>query len=321
MHDRVRFALLALLLVAGCGKPAWRVKAVPREDLSLPRLEQSVVLELPPPGSVVPAQLGDGTPVWVSRGAGDKVSVLSAIIPAMDGIPSGAMIRWLPTQRRFTGGFVWDEHGRAVGNEGWDACTSTCPDDDDLPGSARDLDRFQVERLGGAPERIRVGGPIPGVSRRIPRKPLPSWSQEPTQDSTRPMSVARALALPEGTVVSVDAMAVLVSGEAPRVCSRPDHHGCCPPSSPRLYDVDGAPLEPMGPGVDSHGVALFRRYRDGFVQYVVGDDLGPPSAGAFLSVGKPPDFDSWRLTEPPRIPPCEWTFEPSPSNPSPPWPR
>lgn len=55
--------VVAVFVLVGCGAPAWRVRAVPREELHLPRIEPSVVLEPPPPGTVVPAQLGHGVPL------------------------------------------------------------------------------------------------------------------------------------------------------------------------------------------------------------------------------------------------------------------
>ncbi|WP_375757191.1 hypothetical protein [Corallococcus exercitus] len=295
---------LAVLFLAGCGAPAWRVRAVPREAIHLPRIEPSVVLELPARGSVVPARLGDGTPLWLVHREDGTVSVFSAIIPRTHDASSVGLIDWVPTMRRFTGAYVWDERGQVVGNQGWDACTGECPSDARMPDEARDLDGFQVERLGGESGRIRVGAPLRGAWRSIPQKPLPSWSQEPHEAPVRPLSVVQALDLPEGTVVRVAASAVLASASTPRVCQNSDHGSCCPENAPRLYDVDGIPLRDTGLEVYSHGFALLRRYRDGFVQYDVGRELDAAHAGGHLSNPEPPGLASWDVTQPPRVPIC-----------------
>ncbi|MHA7628844.1 hypothetical protein [Corallococcus sp. M7] len=296
---------MAVLVLAGCGTPAWRVKAVPREEIHLPRIEPSVVLELPARGAVVPATLGDGMPLWLVHRDDGTVSVFSAITPRTDDSASVGLIHWVPTMRRFSGGFVWDETGTVVGIQGWDGCTGECPDEDDLPDAARDLDGFQVERLEGAPARIRVGAPIRGAWRRIPQKPLPSWTQEPREDIAPRLSLEQALRLPEGTIVHVRGSAVLASASPPRVCQRQGHGACCGEGDPRLYDVDGIPLRRVGLEVYNHGFALLRRYRDGFVQYDVGAKLDAPHAGGSLDIPPPPDLASWDPAQPPRVPICQ----------------
>ncbi|AFE04253.1 hypothetical protein COCOR_01729 [Corallococcus coralloides DSM 2259] len=278
---------------------------MPREEIHLPRIEHSVVLELPPPGSVVPATLGDGTPVWRVHREDGTVSVFSALIPRTHGSSSVGLTQWIPTMRRFIGVYVWDDRGTVLGNQGWDACTGGCPSTDDMPDSARDLDAFQVERLEGEPARLRVGAPISGAWRRMPRKPLPSWTQEPHEDVTPPMSLEQALRLPEGTIVHVQGSVVLASASPPRVCQRYGHWTCCGEGNPRLYDVDGIPLRRTGLEVYSHGFALLRRYRDGFVQYDVGARLDAPHAGGHLDIPPPADLESWDPAQPPRVPICK----------------
>ena len=296
---------LAVLVLTGCGASAWRVRAVPREEIHLPRIEPSVVLELPARGAVVQATLGDGTPLWLVQREDGTVSAFSAIIPRTDDASSVGLIHWVPTMRRFAGSYVWDETGTVLGNQGWDVCADGCPDGDDMPDAARDLDGFQVERLEGEPARIRVGAPIRGAWRRIPQKPLPAWSQEPREEVGPRLSLDRALRLPEGTIVHVWGTAVLASASPPRVCQRYDLSTCCGEGNPRLYDVDGIPLRRVGLEVYSHGFALLRRYRDGFVQYDVGAKLDAPHAGGHLDVTAPPDLASWDPTQPPRVPICK----------------
>ncbi|MBN8469009.1 hypothetical protein JYJ95_21105 [Corallococcus exiguus] len=271
----------------------------------MPRIEPSVVLELPPRGSVVPATLGDGTPLWLVHREDGTVSVFSALIPRTSDSARVGFTHWLPTMRRFIGAYVWDDRGTVLGNQGWDACTGECPSTDDMPDSARDLDAFQVERLEGETARIRVGAPIAGAWRRMPRSPLPSWTEEPREDITPPLSLGQALALPEGTIVNVRGTAVLASASPPRVCERHDSWSCCAEGNPRLYDVDGIPLRSVGLEVYSHGFALLRRYRDGFVQYDVGAKLDAPHAGGHLSITPPQDLSIWDPTQPPRVPICK----------------
>ncbi|WP_223643443.1 hypothetical protein [Corallococcus sp. EGB] len=207
--------------------------------------------------------------------------------------------------RRFEGTYVWDDRGTVLGNEGGDGCIGECPATKDMPDSARDLDAFQVERLEGEPARIRVGAPSEGTWRRIPHAPLPSWSQEPFESAPRALSVEQAMALPEGTIVSVKGDAVLASASPPRVCVHLNSGSCCAEGSPRLYDVDGIPLRPhVGPEVSTHFVPLLRRYRDGFVQYDVGAKLGAPYGGSVLEIPPPPDVANWDPAQPPRAPLC-----------------
>lgn len=298
-------AVVSVFVLAGCGTPAWRVRAVPREEIHLPRIEPSVVLELPPPGSVVPATLGDGTPLWLVHREDGTVSAFSAIAPRTHDLSFVRLLYWIPTMRRFTGTYVWDDRGTVLGNEGWDMCTGECPDTKDMPDSARDLDAFQVERLDGEPARIRVGASIRGAWRRIPQSPLPSWSQEPGEGITPRLSLAQALRLPEGTIVHVEGQAVLASASPPRVCERLDSWSCCAEGAPRLYDVDGIPLRRVGLEVYSHDFALLRRYRDGFVQYDLGAKLDDLRAGGHLSITPPQDLASWDLSQPPRVPICK----------------
>jgi hypothetical protein len=315
--------ILALALLAGCGKPAWRVRAVPRDDIQLPRVDPTAELEVPPRDSVASAKLGDGTPVWLVHRADGGLSVFSALAPDTGRATGVSLLDWRATVRRFSGSHVWDEQGKVLGIAGWDVCTEECPKESDLPSSAPDLDAFLIERLGGSPERIRVTGtPRKGVWRRIPQKPLPAWTQEPRQEALPRMSISEALKLPEGMIVSVAGDVVLVSGEAPLIC--PDagpgnRTRCCPSGAPRLYDVDGAPLRRVGPSINRHGATLLRRYRDGFVQYDVGQALGAPGSGDFFNVAKPAGYDTWTLTEPmPAGSPCGWE-QSNPTNPGPPW--
>ncbi|RUO95193.1 hypothetical protein D7Y11_00700 [Corallococcus sp. AB018] len=62
----------------------------------MPRIEPSVVLELPPRGSVVQATLGDGTPLWVVHRADGTVSVFSALIPRTSDEVSVGLTYWIP---------------------------------------------------------------------------------------------------------------------------------------------------------------------------------------------------------------------------------
>ncbi|NBD08187.1 hypothetical protein [Corallococcus silvisoli] len=297
--------VVALLLLASCAKPAWRVRAIPRDAIQLPRLEPSVELELPPRGSVVSASLGDGTPLWLVHREDGTVSVFSALIPTAHAVAYAGTIAWIPTMRRFSGTYVWDDHGRVVGNHGWDMCIGPCPEDKDMPDEARDMDSFQVERIQAAPERIRVGRPVPGSWREIPQKPRPSWSAEPSWVRLHRLSVAEALAMPEGMIVAVDAALVLASAGTPRICQRPSGFSCCPRGSPRLYDVEGIPMRHVGPMVYTHSVPLLRRYRDGFVQYEPGKKLGAPDSVGTLGDTVPRASETWDPAKPPPVDPCE----------------
>ncbi|WP_224241032.1 hypothetical protein [Hyalangium gracile] len=301
--------VLALLLSAGCEPVAWRIKAFPVKSNQVPRLDQTVVLELPPCGTVVQARLGDGTPLWVSRELDDTVTVISAIDPHSLETRRISLVEWSPTVRRFNGSFIWDERGRVVGNSGWDSCVWDCPPESSLPNWAPNLDTFQFVRLEGEPERIRVIQRVSGGWRGIPRKPLPSWSKEPWERINQ-ISLQEALRQPEGTVVRVDADVVLVSGEVPQVCKRGEYNEreCCPKGSPRLYDVDGAPMDKEGPGVDSYGPGLLRRYRDGFVQYILGAPLVGAHATGYMRIPKPRGWETWNFNAPPPRAPCDPGF-------------
>jgi hypothetical protein len=267
---------------------------------------------------VAPAKLGNGTPVWIVHLNDGGLSVFSAIAPDTKRSTGISFFRWIPTLRRFTGAHVWDERGKLVGIAGWEACAGECPKGSDMPSSAPDLDSFLFERLGGSPERIRVTGALhKGAWRRIPQKPLPSGTQEPRQEGLPRMPITEALKLSEGMIVSVAGDAVLISGEAPLICPETDpgnHTRCCPPGSPRLYDVARAPLR-----IDRYGASLLRRHRDGFVQHNVVEALNDHFSGGFFDVAKPPDHDTWTHTEPmPAGSPCGWGPS-TPMNLGPPW--
>ncbi|MFP2926658.1 hypothetical protein ACLESO_15910 [Pyxidicoccus sp. 3LG] len=275
-------ALLAasLLLLSGCAS-ARRVKAFPTKSIRLPELPHAVELVLPPPGEVVAARLADGSPVWVSRGSDDTVKVFSAFVPSEPEFSTVYMVSWVPTVRRFLTGLVWDEQGRVLGYSRYERCCGRCPDLDSYPEFARDLDAYQVTRLPGEPARVAVGPRVQGAERRLSREFFPSWLNEPRQ---RPpaLSLQDALREPGGTVAYVEAYVVRVPGEPPVLCAQGDAPPLpCPPGAPRLYDVDGAPEPRDGDrsGLTYGGSLLLRRYRDGFVQYVVGGDLGPPNYG------------------------------------------
>lgn len=301
---RLATVVLTLCLVSGCEKTPWRTQALPREQIQLPRAQGPVDLELPPRDTVVRAQLPDGTPLWVVHRKDGTVSVFSALLSRRNTNEVPRLVSWRPTLRRFQHGFAYqyasayNDHGRNLGLVDCERCGAP-PDPEHRSQALNDLDSFEVERLPGPPERIRLGAMIRGRAKHlIQKRLLPEAKQEPREFAVPgPLSVAQALSLPQGTTLMVKGKLVRASGEPPRICEVERHDVCCPENAPRLYDVDGIPMEDGGPMILNHQFFLLRRYRDGFVQYDVGRALD--KAFSFSTLPKPPGYGSWDFSKPP----------------------
>ncbi|QSQ13121.1 hypothetical protein [Myxococcus landrumensis] len=287
----------ALCFVSGCETTSWRTQALPREQIQPPRAQGPVDLELPPPDTVVAVQHPDGTPLWVVHRKDGTVSVFSALVSIGRANPQKVDVHWQPTLRRFTQVFAYDDRGMNLGRIECELCTEP-PDSKLYLQAAKDLDTFEVERLPGPPERIRVGPLRPGATHPIPNQLLPEASEERREFAVpHGLSIAQALALPEGTTLSINATLVRASGEPPRFCENVDRDACCPANAPRLYDVEGIPLGSLGPMIVHQRLFLLRRYRDGFVQYDVGRALD--RGHSHMTLPAPPDYDTWDFAKPP----------------------
>ncbi len=76
-----------------------------------------------------------------------------------------SIVAWIVGIRQFDGGgILYDEHGRALGYAGFDACLGECPRIENMPEQLADLDTFEVSP-GPSPDRIEVGARIPGAQR------------------------------------------------------------------------------------------------------------------------------------------------------------
>ncbi|WP_394840670.1 hypothetical protein LZC95_26715 [Pendulispora brunnea] len=274
--------MLAFLIA--CRGPAAQVRALPPHDTRVIAPSVSKVLALPARGEMTRAVLGDGTPVWLVHHVNDAVTIVVPFAPLSRGKGGGpfaplscgegaamVVVPWDAETKQFAGTFRWDAFGHVLGNSGWDACMGPCPPIASLPTRARDLDTFVARRLEGDPNHVEVGDRVAGVTRDIPQEPIwpprPHRSGDPSRwPETRQISVAAALAQPEGTMVVVDGDIVLRDGDAPRICPSSRGHKPCPPDSPRVYDCDGEPERSVH-GVETRfGPVYTRRFRDGFVQ-------------------------------------------------------
>ncbi len=150
------------------------------------------VLEIPPAGSVTPALLSDGTPVFAVHLEDGTVLAVEALAPEVAG-PVGAVAGWCPRTEQFIAphqGLLWDERGRrypigVLGRLGPAALDTgaVTPEDDlvtrvvrrvegqDDPGDPVQIGpRVDVLRTRGAPR------PDPEVSRGS--RP-PDWCRVP----------------------------------------------------------------------------------------------------------------------------------------------
>ncbi|WP_394834384.1 hypothetical protein LVJ94_48580 [Pendulispora rubella] len=288
--DTARRWVAVLPFIVSCQTAtSTKVRAVPPDSIHMAVPPVSRVLPLPPRGEMRPDTLGDGTPVWVVRGLDDAVSLVVPFLAKPYPAGLAVVVPWVSDQESFRHRFVWNAHGRVLGNEGWgderyQYCfgESDCPSVASLPTRAQDLDTYAARRLEGSPERVEVGERIPGRLRDIPQRPIDRshrrrsvvaqglWPEEWPR-----LSIPAALTRPEGTMVFVDGDVELSSGDAARICWRGfDRDHLCPPASPRIYDMDGLRSRGRQSVMRIRGPFYARRFRDGFIQVVARTNAG-----------------------------------------------
>lgn len=198
-------------------------------------------------GSVKPTFLRDGTPVWEVRHSDGTVSVLgAALVPTAEGIAGlETMTDWLKPVRRFAGGGIHDEYGRALGY-----AAPNVGGNPPLPTTGRDMTSYAVRVAGN---EVVVGEAHTGVVRTFdPHHPVLGAgaleeadvsSFDPSSGPLGPVrTIDAALAEPTGTMSLVDADIVMIDGGAARICSgghRLDHvpFPPCPTSATALPGV------------------------------------------------------------------------------------
>jgi len=263
-----------------------QVRALAPDALRAARPPATAVVRLPPRGEMAPAALDDGTPVWVVRDMDDAVTLVVPFATDVDG--QAMLVPWWSDTKSFRNRFVWDSHGRLLANAGWSICLGECPRVSSLPTRGRDFDTYAARPIDGDPERAEVGERIRGREHDIPQEPLWPELTHSQGDARRwpdgeTLSIAAALARPDGAMVLLDADAVLLSGDAPRICRRASHDPPCPPGSPRIYDMDGAPARGRKTVHTIVGPIYARRFRDGFVQVAAREGLSSDSYVAAAS--------------------------------------
>ena len=182
------------------------------------------VLEIPPPGEIASAELGDGTPVLVHHGADGQVHAVEAVAPAR-WFGLATLVGWCPQMDGYVEYWTastWDGAGRWVGGP-----------------APRDLARWPLERRGDV---VNVVGPARVPDDRSPQ-PHPPLVQErwcdvddgmgTPPDAARP---ARYHALADGVPVGLDVARgggpVIMSGrlafarDATTFCADPEGAGC-----------------------------------------------------------------------------------------------
>jgi hypothetical protein len=182
---------------------------------------------LPPPGTVAWELLDDGTPVWAVHHPDGAVAVI-----ASEGTNGGA-----PTHITWDGRWCTpDRWGwRHFLGPAWDAAGASY-----LGAALPPLERHLVVVDGGT---LIVGDRVQGTSApaTVPLRPLVVHRSDPAPDDT--ITLEQAAALPDGSVVFVEAALARAGGTGPwGLCEVEGCHpeGCDPAS---MTPVDGSQLD------------------------------------------------------------------------------
>lgn len=195
--------------------------------LVAPSAAPTTVLELPPVGTVRPALLADGTPVFVAHDRPGEVRVVEALAPetvSVSGI--GELVAWCEEGRRFVAG----HHGRTFAPNG-DRYVGSTPgrlpvDDPPVPQNLVVREWEVVDGSVGAGDPLRVGAPLD------PGDP-PSELRRPQLDAAQ-----SSLGPPASCQLPLPPLLTPVPGSDTPIGGRPpvDHGSVAGPLDP---DVDG----------------------------------------------------------------------------------
>ncbi|HTR54701.1 MAG TPA: hypothetical protein VMJ10_28610 [Kofleriaceae bacterium] len=241
-----------------------------QSDPPRPLNDRGSLVDLPPAGAARSDVLRDGWPVWVVRHDDGSATVVSAVAPRVVSAATlfagrAALVRWLPTTRRFVADDVmYDEYGRVLGYASDDACIAGCPHVIDPAFGERDLDRFAA---AVAFDRAVVDDFLPSPARDDAERWV-DWDREPHaahelavgRDDVSPpaIAVADATRIPLGDYAVVAGSIVQSTSAAPHICADSPRCAACEPESPLALGVPRVALDQPAIHATS-GTILVRR--------------------------------------------------------------
>jgi hypothetical protein len=227
----------------------------------------SDVLEVPPVGGVVAANLADGRPVFVVHHEDGTVGVVDAFSTHVTyGI--GKLVGWCPSSRTFEDPFhgsKWDEFG-----------------DYALGPAPTGLVTYEFSVVSGDQNQVQVDGPIPSHPRGFltqPFQPAGPFCQS-TADMVLPAFPEAVSSSPAGVVaaapegwVAVRGTLLATAGKPARLCAAVAEGAC----------VDAGPVS----GVDVTGLVSALR-GPGTVETIAGPWIAQVRAGALVHLTRVP---------------------------------
>jgi len=204
-------------------------------------LSGSDVLEVPPVGGVVAANLADGRPVFVLHHEDGTVGVVDAFSTHVPyGI--GKLIGWCPSSRTFDDPFhgaKWDEYGDYV-----------------LGPAPIGLVTYHFSLIPGDNDQVHVDGPIPSHPRGFltqPFQPAGPFCQS-TSGMVLPDVLRNASSVPADVItahpgewMAVRATLLAMAGQPARLCGAVANRACVDAAAVSGVDVTGLVSTLRGP--------------------------------------------------------------------------